>query len=298
MGVFTWRDGSTYEGFWEGGKKTGVGVFRPTPRVPGALPDVEAPAWPALRAPGEEGEEAAPRSPVGSPTSVDGPLDSPAAAAARRHHLDLLAPGERGVPAVEEARATPRSVHAQLSATLPALLHIPIAPPITATTRRHCMLALLTSMRAVPTAPCRWPSRPRSRRRCRRRCRRRPPRRRPRRAGGVCVRVRRGQASARGGAEHAGSGAHLWPQQGGVPAAVPPGLACTLCSMPYVLPSGSAIVRIDSQGLLTLEQPPRGKQGRQHPSHAGGSGEAAAAASRPAAPGAHGRDHLQGPPLL
>jgi hypothetical protein len=36
--VFTWRDGSTYEGFWEGGKKTGVGVFRPAPHTPGAAP--------------------------------------------------------------------------------------------------------------------------------------------------------------------------------------------------------------------------------------------------------------------
>lgn len=29
MGVFTFRDGSTYSGFWRAGKKHGVGVFRP-----------------------------------------------------------------------------------------------------------------------------------------------------------------------------------------------------------------------------------------------------------------------------
>ncbi|KAL4451482.1 hypothetical protein ABPG75_007144 [Micractinium tetrahymenae] len=96
VGVFTWRDGSTYEGFWEGGKKTGVGVFRPAPRAPGALPSNEAVARPAARVPGEDGNEAAaPRSPVGSPTAADAPLDSPAAAAAAQHRLDLLAPDAR-----------------------------------------------------------------------------------------------------------------------------------------------------------------------------------------------------------
>lgn len=96
VGVFTWRDGSTYEGFWEGGKKTGVGVFRPTPRAPGALPDSEASARLAARAAAEERGGASPRSPMGSPTAADAPLDSPAAAAATRHRLDLLAPGGRG----------------------------------------------------------------------------------------------------------------------------------------------------------------------------------------------------------
>lgn len=31
VGMFTFRDGSTYEGFWHTGKKHGVGVFRPAP---------------------------------------------------------------------------------------------------------------------------------------------------------------------------------------------------------------------------------------------------------------------------
>jgi len=29
VGMFTFRDGSTYEGFWHKGKKHGVGIFRP-----------------------------------------------------------------------------------------------------------------------------------------------------------------------------------------------------------------------------------------------------------------------------
>ena len=29
IGIFTWADGSTYNGFWQGGLKAGVGVYRP-----------------------------------------------------------------------------------------------------------------------------------------------------------------------------------------------------------------------------------------------------------------------------
>ena len=29
IGIFTWADGSTYNGFWRGGLKAGVGVYRP-----------------------------------------------------------------------------------------------------------------------------------------------------------------------------------------------------------------------------------------------------------------------------
>ena len=28
IGIFTWADGSTYNGFWQGGLKAGVGVYR------------------------------------------------------------------------------------------------------------------------------------------------------------------------------------------------------------------------------------------------------------------------------
>lgn len=34
MGMFTFRDGSTYEGFWRKGKKHGVGIFRPAAALP------------------------------------------------------------------------------------------------------------------------------------------------------------------------------------------------------------------------------------------------------------------------
>lgn len=33
VGMFTFRDGSTYEGFWHKGKKHGVGLFRPAPAL-------------------------------------------------------------------------------------------------------------------------------------------------------------------------------------------------------------------------------------------------------------------------
>lgn len=123
--MFTWRDGSTYEGFWEGGKKTGVGVFRPTPRAPGGLPDSEA--WTRAAPRGFEAEaEEAPRSPLGSPTSADAPLDSPAAAAASRHRLDLLAPG---IVQGCEQHLGPAIVGSP--ASLPALL-------LAATTARTC----------------------------------------------------------------------------------------------------------------------------------------------------------------
>ena len=29
IGIFTWADGSTYNGFWAGGAKSGIGVYRP-----------------------------------------------------------------------------------------------------------------------------------------------------------------------------------------------------------------------------------------------------------------------------
>lgn len=29
MGMFTWADGTTYEGFWRGGQKHGIGLYRP-----------------------------------------------------------------------------------------------------------------------------------------------------------------------------------------------------------------------------------------------------------------------------
>jgi hypothetical protein len=29
IGIFTWADGATYNGFWAGGAKQGVGVYRP-----------------------------------------------------------------------------------------------------------------------------------------------------------------------------------------------------------------------------------------------------------------------------
>ena len=29
IGIFTWADGATYNGFWAGGAKAGVGVYRP-----------------------------------------------------------------------------------------------------------------------------------------------------------------------------------------------------------------------------------------------------------------------------
>jgi hypothetical protein len=62
-----------------------------------------------------------------------------------------------------------------------------------------------------PNPRCRGP--PRICRRCRRH-RRRPRGPAWRRRGCVCVPVRGRQADARGGAEHPGPGAHLWPRQG------------------------------------------------------------------------------------
>jgi 1-phosphatidylinositol-4-phosphate 5-kinase len=37
VGMFTFRDGSTYEGFWHRGKKHGVGIFRPAAAVQSLL---------------------------------------------------------------------------------------------------------------------------------------------------------------------------------------------------------------------------------------------------------------------
>lgn len=93
--MFTWRDGSTYEGFWEGGKKTGVGVFRPAPNTP-ALPASDTSARPMHRPVGEDAsaEMEQPRSPLGSPTAADAPLDSPSANSLMRHR-DALVPGEQ-----------------------------------------------------------------------------------------------------------------------------------------------------------------------------------------------------------
>ena len=111
IGVFTWRDGSTYEGFWEGGRKAGVGVFRPAPNapaLPGSDPSVHAllpgaqppPQPPPQQQQGQQQtalkHPTPPRSPaVGSPTAAgrDGPVDSPAAAAASTRQLNPFATG-------------------------------------------------------------------------------------------------------------------------------------------------------------------------------------------------------------
>ena len=93
--MFTWRDGSTYEGFWEGGKKTGVGVFRPAANTP-ALPASDTSSRPLQLPVGEDaGAEAEqPRPPLGSASMADAPLDSPSASALMRHR-DVLVPGGR-----------------------------------------------------------------------------------------------------------------------------------------------------------------------------------------------------------
>lgn len=98
MGVFTWQDGSTYEGFWQGGKKAGVGVFRPAPHtqgVPGSDPSVRPAAVAAQQqqAAGAGDGPSPPRSPLGSPTAADAPLDSPAAATGSLRQIAAFASG-------------------------------------------------------------------------------------------------------------------------------------------------------------------------------------------------------------
>lgn len=96
MGVFTWQDGSTYEGFWLNGRKDGVGVFRPAPHtqgMPGSDPSVRhlAERQPA----GVSDGASPPHSPVVQAASPDLPLDSPAAAGRAVRQLTSLPQGER-----------------------------------------------------------------------------------------------------------------------------------------------------------------------------------------------------------
>jgi 1-phosphatidylinositol-4-phosphate 5-kinase len=122
IGVFTWRDGSTYEGFWEGGKKTGVGVFRPAPNTP-ALPASDTSSRLTQRPVGDDAgaDMEQPRSPLGSPTAADAPLDSPSANSLMRHR-DALMPGGQAAAAVRAVVAV-----ALLSKHLP---HVQIVQPV------------------------------------------------------------------------------------------------------------------------------------------------------------------------
>jgi hypothetical protein len=65
VGMFTFRDGSTYEGFWRKGKKHGVGIFRPAAALPSS----------AMRSLKGEHKYSSTHSHVGSTQAHSGPAD-------------------------------------------------------------------------------------------------------------------------------------------------------------------------------------------------------------------------------
>lgn len=65
MGMFTFRDGSTYEGFWRKGKKHGVGIFRPAAALPSS----------AMRSLKGEHKYSSTHSHIGSTQADSGPAD-------------------------------------------------------------------------------------------------------------------------------------------------------------------------------------------------------------------------------
>lgn len=108
--MFTWRDGSTYEGFWVKGRKQGAGVFRPTAHRLNGIGGGGGAALEAItsrtsssEAVAEDGR-AGPAALAAAPAlaAVDVPLDSPSAAAAMQAHEGLGGSGGRAAPPGQE----------------------------------------------------------------------------------------------------------------------------------------------------------------------------------------------------